>query len=326
VEILRAKIAGDNLKAARLALLSAEQQEQLAKVRFDSGLADFTEYQNAENVTGFLRVELKALGLPGKASAWVEDFFQHNYQDITWRESIEWGEPATAGEGNISIRYKYRATIRGQETITNNQVFTFDSEGKFVSVKDLKDESKNLPEAAVERREVNKNVKDFPEKLDLSTPESACAAWQRACARNDPQAICNLSWRKLDPQQEEKWWQENRERDPEGTAVYIKALADSKVLEVATYRGDLAQVITFLPFPEGKGSDPYSARSFGRINGQWKNLGEDRLPTLEAARQNFENKKDNLWRGFEALRKEKTGAAGAPPAPADAAPKTEKGK
>jgi hypothetical protein len=60
----------------------------------------------------------------------------------------------------------------------------------------------------------------------------------------------------------------------------------------------LAEVISKLKFPEGFGRHPFTARVFGRINGQWKNLGEDRLPSLEAARLNFEKKKDFLWKDF----------------------------
>ena len=37
-----------------------------------------------------------------------------------------------------------------------------------------------LQAAPLEPRAVNKLVKDFPEKVDLSTPESAMAAWCRA--------------------------------------------------------------------------------------------------------------------------------------------------
>ena len=66
--------------------------------------------------------------------ALVEDFFGHNWQDITSRETIEWGDVTTAEDGNLSIRYQYRAKIWGRNTITNNQVFTFDSQDKFVSV------------------------------------------------------------------------------------------------------------------------------------------------------------------------------------------------
>jgi hypothetical protein len=65
----------------------------------------------------------------------VEDFFVHNYRDITSRETIEWGEPAKTADGHFTIRYKYRAKIRDKETIVNDEVFTFDKDGKFVSVK-----------------------------------------------------------------------------------------------------------------------------------------------------------------------------------------------
>ena len=41
----------------------------------------------------------------------------------------------TDNDGNVSIRYKYRAKIWGRTTITIDQVFTFNSQGEFVSVK-----------------------------------------------------------------------------------------------------------------------------------------------------------------------------------------------
>ena len=40
-------------------------------------------------------------------------------------------------DGNASIRCKYRAKFRGNETKIMNQVFSFDPKGKFVSVKDV---------------------------------------------------------------------------------------------------------------------------------------------------------------------------------------------
>jgi hypothetical protein len=67
----------------------------------------------------------------------VEDFFQHNFRDITSRDSLEWGNVTTDAKGNDSIRYKYHAKIWDKDTITNDQVFTFDSNDKFVSVKDV---------------------------------------------------------------------------------------------------------------------------------------------------------------------------------------------
>jgi len=153
-------------------------------------------------------------------------------------------------------------------------------------------------------RQVNKPVSDFPETTDLSTPESACAAWQRATARKDAQAVSRLSWVKIDPAEEEAWFRDEETRDREGLATYLKALTESRIVEVQTWRDDLADVITFLPFPPGKGRHPYSARSFGRIGGQWKNLGEDRLPSLEAARANFEQKKAAIWEQLGEFRPE----------------------
>ena len=67
----------------------------------------------------------------------VADFFRHNFRDITSRESLEWGELSKDTQGNSSIRYKYRAKIWDKDTVTNNQVFTFSPQDKFVSVKDI---------------------------------------------------------------------------------------------------------------------------------------------------------------------------------------------
>jgi hypothetical protein len=156
----------------------------------------------------------------------------------------------------------------------------------------------------IQSYKVNKPVSEFPAGKDLSTPEAACAAWQRASAQKDAQAISQLSWAKIDPQQKEQSYRNQEKKDPEGLALYLKALADSKILAVQVWRGELANVVTLLPFPPGKGRDPYSARTFGRINGEWKNLGEDRLPSLEAAVAGFDKKKEVLWSNFESLRRQ----------------------
>jgi hypothetical protein len=82
---------------------------------------------------------------PGTVSApqarnlrlWVEDFFQHNYRDITDRKTLAWGEPKTTVLGNLSVGYKFDAVIWNKDILTMNQVFTFTSQGEFVSVKDV---------------------------------------------------------------------------------------------------------------------------------------------------------------------------------------------
>jgi hypothetical protein len=181
--------------------------------------------------------------------------------------------------------------------------------------------AQNLSLGPVIERQVNKPVSDFPETTDLSTPESACAAWQRATAHKDAQAVSRLSWVKIDPAEEEAWFRNEEARDREGLAIYLKALTESKIVVVLTWRGELADVITFLPFPPGKGRHPYSARSFGRIGGQWKNLGEDRLPSLEAARASFEQKKAAIWEQLQSLQSAASGVAPvAPPVAAKPVP------
>jgi RNA polymerase sigma-70 factor (ECF subfamily) len=72
-----------------------------------------------------------------RLKALVENFFAHNYRDITARDTIEWGQVSTDDKGNSSIRCQYRAKIWNKDTVTNNQVFTFDPQDKFVSVKDV---------------------------------------------------------------------------------------------------------------------------------------------------------------------------------------------
>ena len=73
----------------------------------------------------------------GKLRQWVEDFFHHNYRDITDRKTLEWGEPETTALGNLSIRYKFDAVIWGKDILTMNQVFIFTPDGNFVSVKNV---------------------------------------------------------------------------------------------------------------------------------------------------------------------------------------------
>lgn len=72
----------------------------------------------------------------------VEEFFSKNFRDVTARKSLEWGKPSKIADGNTSITYKYEATIGNKDKKIIQQVFTFDPNGKFVSVKDAQPESK----------------------------------------------------------------------------------------------------------------------------------------------------------------------------------------
>ena len=161
---------------------------------------------------------------------------------------------------------------------------------------------------------VNRLVGDYPTARDLSTPDSAAAAWQRATAAKDAKGISQLSLVPLDPKEQEDWFAREAKRDADGLAMYLQAVADSRIVAVQVWREGLANVITFLPFPEGKGRAPYSARTFGLVNGEWKNLGEDRLASLEAAKAGFATKKDRLWERYQQLNQPGGAAIASPPA------------
>ncbi|MBN2589026.1 MAG: hypothetical protein JXA96_04130 [Sedimentisphaerales bacterium] len=67
----------------------------------------------------------------------VEDFFMHNFRDVTARKSLEWKMSETDEKGNRTIRYMYEAQIWEKEWKIMNQVFTFDKDGGFVGYKNV---------------------------------------------------------------------------------------------------------------------------------------------------------------------------------------------
>ncbi|MEA1951138.1 MAG: PEGA domain-containing protein, partial [Planctomycetota bacterium] len=147
--------------------------------------------------------------------ALVEDFFRHNFRDVTSRKTLEWGDVKKHTNGNRSIRYKYLATFhQNKEKVVVNQIFTFDKDGKYVDYENVKGaegkgkagSADSAADAKVQRREVGKKLADFTEAVDLSTPESAWAAYQRANIRRDAKAVIELSWSKIDLAELERSW------------------------------------------------------------------------------------------------------------------------
>jgi protein involved in polysaccharide export with SLBB domain/beta-lactamase regulating signal transducer with metallopeptidase domain len=156
---------------------------------------------------------------------------------------------------------------------------------------------------SVERRTVDKAVKDFPEKVDLSTPESALAAYERACGRADAKGVAELGWYTLSPRELDELdrFLKHDARAP----GYREILLNVRLVEVLTYRDDLAIVISKLKVPKTAGefavANPVSSRTFGRIKGQWKNLGEDRCPSVRVARDRFEENIAARWKLFRGI-------------------------
>jgi beta-lactamase regulating signal transducer with metallopeptidase domain len=112
----------------------------------------------------------------------VEDFFMHNFRDVTARKSLQWGEPETDEKENRSIRYMYEAQIWEKDWKIMNQIFTFNKDGEFVDYK---------------------NVSGFPKdkevvKVDTSTEEGMKALVEKFFSQNyrDITARKTIEWGK----------------------------------------------------------------------------------------------------------------------------------
>jgi len=92
----------------------------------------------AASLTGIAAIDpMKLSSDKAEMMGRVENFFMHNFRDITARKGIEWGVVKTDDNGNRSIRYKYLGQIWDKEWKIMNQVFTFDKDGKYVGVKSV---------------------------------------------------------------------------------------------------------------------------------------------------------------------------------------------
>lgn len=162
--------------------------------------------------------------------------------------------------------------------------------------------------ASPERREVHRLVKDFPEKEDLSTPESAAVALIRREAALDIVAAVNeIGWGKLEGTSERfRKRQDSLKGMPEAPREIAQLAAQLEIVAVLTYRDDLAAVLCTTR-PDGQF---YGAECFGRINGVWKYLffgvRKPGLPftSQEAVVEAFEKEKDSFWQRFVEIRNE----------------------
>jgi beta-lactamase regulating signal transducer with metallopeptidase domain len=150
---------------------------------------------------------------------------------------------------------------------------------------------RNAPKPAVQRRTINKPVKDFPEKADLSTPESAAAAFNRVLSDPDPAKWLEMSAWKYTPRDVEAIRQ-RKEPNKDEVARAKDPYRNAEIVEVLAYRDGLAEVISKVVSPKATFC---SSRLFGRFDGQWKNLGENAFPSVEEARKRFDQIKDDQW-------------------------------
>jgi beta-lactamase regulating signal transducer with metallopeptidase domain len=158
-----------------------------------------------------------------------------------------------------------------------------------------------VSQTTVERRAIHKKVKDFPEKMDSSSPESVMAAWVRTLADKNIAAAQEQSWVKLSPSvaaQVEMGLKDSREIPSD----FKDQLLNEEILEVFLYRDDFAAV-TFKGDYPNKGT--YGVQFLGRIGEIWKGIGYgDDAHSQEEAEKRFESEKDNCWQVFVRIRNE----------------------
>lgn len=216
---------------------------------------------------------------PAGAKALVEDFFANNYRDITARETIEWGQPIKQENGNVSIRYKYKATIWGKDKIVSDESFTFGKDGKFVSVKKvgLKDVSfykgKDPNESGISVYQVNRKVSSYPAQLDFSKPEYTFVIAKRISADGNDSAWPQISEPHLAAMMDKN--KTRRSVKPKVAEEYL----NTEIIEVHT-KGGRASVIGRTPALIGG----YNVRGFKLVDGKWFNTGEGGAITLDGAR------------------------------------------
>ena len=131
------------------------------------------------------------------------------------------------------------------------------------------------------------------------------AAFHLNLARIDMTANIDLTWEKVDAETAKNKDEEmkNNQALPKN---YSQRILDSEIIEVLSYYDDLALVVyqTSLQVP---GRKVYSRVPVGRINGMWKivdyqTFGGGSSPSVQAAEESFENKKDDLCGKFVELK------------------------
>lgn len=150
--------------------------------------------------------------------------------------------------------------------------------------------------APMDCRQINRDLAAFADQDDLSTPEGAWAALNKANKNEDHEKISTLTWPRESPIRIKASWEQGKQRDAKYAASLLQAIANSKLLEVWTDREDLAFTISLLTFPQGqdRGGGGYHVRTFARIDTGWINLGEGVYRTIEAAREEVQRRQ--IWR------------------------------
>jgi hypothetical protein len=195
------------------------------------------------------------------------------------------------GTNEIAVSLDPDNTL-GESDRTNNEA------SMKVVVKDGKivEKKVTLPAAKVLKTElpgpvqfyqVSRTVAEFPEKEDLSTPEAAYASINRVSASGDAAGWQRVSVKEI----AEKLGRENKNGKMKVEPEWAKVLMNAKILEVRICNGNSAVVFAKLPqeFTSETIRQPIDIRHLKLEDGKWLNTGNDRVWTIEEARQSFDN-------------------------------------
>ena len=218
----------------------------------------------------------------------VEKFFSQNFRDITSRKTVSWGELEKQEDGNVSLVYRYEATIGDKDKIVDERRFTFDNDGKVKSWERTEGFPKPIGNASRERnaveqpvtksltqflyfieaRRIDKRLIDFPDKFDLSTPESAYATQKHLIVSNADDKFEKLM--KMQFMGDEVPERERRALSERMSDEFVKKYkTEFIVYEVLKIKPDIAFVFALRTF-----DNLYDGNLFRKKDdGLWYNLG-----------------------------------------------------
>ena len=132
---------------------------------------------------------------------------------------------------------------------------------------------------------INKPLSQYPEEYDLSTPENAYVTYNRVMHR--PNEDHATAFFKLSvPEMERRFTVANRnELNEPIDENWSKIMLGAKILEVLQFGDERANVVAKL-YGENV-SSPIDVRGFEKINGEWRQTGNDRFDTIEEAEEKF---------------------------------------
>jgi hypothetical protein len=143
---------------------------------------------------------------------------------------------------------------------------------------------------------VNKKVKEFPDKFDLSSPLNSFITLRYVLMNGKDgllRNICSAGKRSLLP--------DSTAPDSDVPEDVRQLYLNTTIQEIIMYKDSVAFVISQM-FPE-KGAAFYSVRNFHPEQGKWVNNGEDLFQDMESVNQYVRNRAEFFYKEFRSIQK-----------------------